>query len=72
MLENAERITKRSLRLGHIAIALGGLAIIISIIPFTKQIEVCLDTSKHRNLTTCLCYRLMELESSNSIIFYLM
>ena len=36
MLENADRIIKRSLRLGYIAIALGGLALIVSIIPFTK------------------------------------
>ena len=65
MLENAERKTKRSLRLGHIAIALGGLAIIISIIPFTKQIEVWsrhLKTSKSYYLPMLSPHGIRKLE----------
>jgi hypothetical protein len=34
MLEDADRITKRSLRLGYIAIMLGGIAVIVSFMPF--------------------------------------
>lgn len=36
MLVNADRITKRSLRLGYIGIGLGAVAVIVSLIPFIK------------------------------------
>jgi hypothetical protein len=46
MLEDADRITKRSLRLGYIAIILGAVAVIISVIIFSNYL---MDSLKNKN-----------------------